>query len=71
MKIYKITRITDIVYVTILKNKIDNTYSFVNLSKEHICPCKFKSGNNALKDLRQQFEEGKIVAVDEIGTVSI
>lgn len=36
MKIYKITRITDIVYVTILKNKIDNTYSFVNLSKEHI-----------------------------------
>lgn len=71
MKIYKITRITDIVYVTILKNKIDNTYSFVNLSKEHICPCKFKSENDALKDLRQQFEEGKIVAVDEIGTVSI
>ena len=68
MKIYKITRITDIVYVTILKNKIDNTYSFVNLSKEHICPCKF---NDALKDLRQQFEEGKIVIVDEIGTVSI
>lgn len=71
MKIYKITRITDIVYVTILKNKIDNIYSFVNLSKEHICPCKFKSGNDALKDLRQQFEEGKIIAVDEIGTVSI
>ncbi|HAS70601.1 MAG TPA: hypothetical protein DGR27_05225 [Eubacterium sp.] len=71
MKIYKITRITDIVYVTILKNKIDNTYSFVNLSKEHICTCKFKSENDALKDLRQQFEEGKIVAVDEIGTVSI
>ena len=45
MKIYKITRITDIVYVTILKNKIDNTYSFVNLSKEHICTCKFKSEN--------------------------
>lgn len=71
MKIYKITRITDIVYVTILKNKIDNTYSFVNLSKEHICTCKFKSENDALKDLRQQFEEGEIVAVDEIGTVSI
>lgn len=71
MKIYKITRITDIVYVTILKNKIDNTYSFVNLSKEHICPCKFISENDALKDLRQQFEEGKIVIVDEIGTVSI
>ena len=71
MKIYKITRITDIVYVTILKNKIDNTYSFVNLSKEHICPCRFESEDDALKDLHRQLEEQKIKEAEVIGTVSI
>lgn len=71
MKIYKITRITDIVYVTILKNKIDNTYSFVNLSKEHICPCRFESEDDALKDLHRQLEEQKIKEAEAIGTVSI
>lgn len=35
-----------------MKNKIDNTYSYINLTKQHICPCKFNSIEDALEDLK-------------------
>ena len=39
------------VRVSIFRNKEDNTYSFINLTKNRICPCKFKSVEDALLDL--------------------
>lgn len=35
----------------IMKHKTDGKYSFVNLTKGHICPCKFDSIADAMKEL--------------------
>lgn len=61
MKIH-IIRSNDEVDVLLLKNKEENTYSFVNLTKGHICPCKFNSVDDALNDLKDYQNEGKIVS---------
>lgn len=60
MKIYKVVRSKDTVIVSIFKNKIDNTYSYINLTKEHICPCKFNSVEEALKDMDELIKQGEI-----------
>jgi hypothetical protein len=39
------------VIVIICRNKVDNTYSFVNLTKGHICECKFNSVDEAIMDM--------------------
>ena len=41
MLYYKIVRPHDEVIVSIFRNKNDNTYSFINLTKGHICPRRF------------------------------
>lgn len=63
---YLVVRPTDSVIVTILKNKSDNSYSFVNLTKLHICPCHFKSIEDALKDMDNKVKEGEILMYKEI-----
>lgn len=47
----RIIRDDDIVEVLILKHKDTDFYSFVNLTKGHICPCNFNSIQEALEDL--------------------
>lgn len=42
------------VIVTIMKNKLDDTYSFVNLTKGHICECRFESLEAALRDMEDR-----------------
>ena len=37
--------------VTILPHKDTGKYSYVNMTKGHICPCQFGSVGDALKDL--------------------
>lgn len=37
--------------IMICRNKSDNTFSFVNLTKAHICTCRFDTVEDALKDL--------------------
>lgn len=37
--------------VTILPHKDTGKYSYVNMTKGHICPCQFDSVEDALKDL--------------------
>lgn len=66
MKRWLVERKEDDVVVTILKNKADDTYSFVNLSKEHICPCRFKSIEDAISDMDRQIKEGKIIRYFEV-----
>ena len=63
MKIWVVKRQHDKVIVTIMKNKSDGTYSFINLTKEHICPCKF---NDALKDMDRLKDRGKIINYFEL-----
>ena len=60
MRRWLVNRPKDEVVVAIMKNKVDNTYSFINLTKEHICPCKFESVDGALKDMDERVENGEI-----------
>ena len=48
----EIIRTDGIVEVLLFRNKSDNTYSYINLTKGHICPCKFKTLEHAIKDLK-------------------
>ena len=52
--------------VTIMKNKSDGTYSFVNLTKMHICPCKFESVLEAIADMDKRVKEGTILKYTEL-----
>lgn len=60
----KVVRPKDTVEVLLLKHKISGEYSFVNLTKGHICPCKFKSVEEALKDLDNYIKKGKVLSYD-------
>lgn len=55
-----VVRPEDTVIVTILQNKIDKTYSFVNLTKNHVCTCKFNTILEAFEDLEDQFYKSKV-----------
>lgn len=48
------------VLVLLLKHKDSNEYSFVNLTKGHICPCRFKRPADAFDDLDKRRKDGKI-----------
>lgn len=50
----------DNVEVIIIRNKSDDTYSFINLTKQHICPCRFKTMEDAIADMEKLKNEGKI-----------
>ena len=59
--IYFVKRKSGNVIVSIMRNKSDNTYSFVNLTKNHICPCRFNSVEDAVKDMDEKILNGEIV----------
>lgn len=61
MKQYLVERPNGNVIVTILSNKSDHTYSYVNLTKGHICPCRFASEEEALHDMVQKIKSGEIL----------
>jgi hypothetical protein len=46
-----IERIDDIVEVLLLPHKDGSGYTYVNLTKGHICPCKFSSIEDAINDM--------------------
>lgn len=52
--IYLVIREKDNVVVSIMLNKSDHTYSFVNLIKGHICTCKFATFEDAIKDMEEK-----------------
>lgn len=58
---FLVTRPNDTVLVYLMKNEIDNTYSFVNITKWHICPCRFSSIVDAVRDMDRLKAEGKII----------
>lgn len=59
--IYLVQRTNGNVIVSIMRNKSDNTYSFVNLTKGHICPCRFDSVEDAVKNIDEKILNGEIV----------
>lgn len=59
--IYLVQRKSGNVIVSIMRNKSDNTYSFVNLTKNHICQCRFDSIEDAVKDMDEKILNGEIV----------
>ena len=59
--IYFVKRKSGNVIVSIMRNKSDNTYSFVNLTKNHICQCRFDSIEDAVKDMDDKILNGEIV----------
>ena len=50
----------DDVIVSIMYNKADNKYHFVNLSKNHICACGFETTEEAIADMEQRKNNGSI-----------
>lgn len=40
---------------TIMKHKSTKKYSFVNITKGHICSCEFNTQEEALKDLHNKY----------------
>ena len=58
---FLVTRPDDTVLVYLMKNESDNTYSFVNITRWHICPCRFSSVRDAVTDMDRLKEEGKII----------
>ena len=58
---FLVTRPDDTVLVYLMKNESDNTYSFVNITRWHICPCRFQSIREAVADMDRLKEEGKII----------
>lgn len=48
----EITRKKDVVLVLLMEHKDKSGYSYINLTKGHICPCKFKTVAEAFDDLK-------------------
>ena len=67
MRKWLVKRPYDKVIVTIMKNKSDGTYSFINLTKEHICPCRFLSIEDALLDMDKKIKDGTVLKYKKIG----
>ena len=60
MKI-EVQRPTDTVIVSIMYDRNTDQYCFVNLTKGHVCSCRFASKAEALFDLEEQKKEGKVL----------
>ena len=58
---FLVTRPDDTVLVYLMKNEFDSTYSFVNITRWHICQCRFQSIRDAVADMDRLKEEGKII----------
>ncbi len=63
---YLVTRPKDTVEVLLIKNKCDATYSFVNITKGHICPCRFNSVKDAIGDMDRLIKENKIIRYENV-----
>lgn len=58
-RIYKPSGTVDVI---LIKHKGTQEYSFVNLTKGHICPCRFKTFEEAIADIEDRMKNGKILS---------
>lgn len=66
MYLLKINRPDDNVYCTITYDRGQKGYQFVNLSHNHICPCVFKTIDDAFADLERMKKEGSVISYNVI-----
>lgn len=62
MKIITVICSKDTIKVSILYDKNTDSYAFVNLTKGHICSCRFASEVEALADLERHRQQGKVLS---------
>lgn len=68
---YLVKRPKDTVEVLILPNKDGSGFQYVNLTKGHICPCKFNSVDDALKDMDKKLNDGTVKSYQRIGDLEV
>ena len=59
--LYFVERSLGNVIISIMLNRTDRKYHFVNLTKNHICVCGFDSVEDAVKDMERLKISGEIV----------
>lgn len=58
---YLVVREKGNVIVSIMFNRVDKAYHFVNLTKGHICECAFESVMQAVEDMKKKKDCGEII----------
>lgn len=53
--------------VLLLRHKGTDKYSFVNLTKWHICKCVFDSVDEAMKDIEDRKAKGLLIDYEIVG----
>lgn len=68
MYLLKIKRPDNTVYCTITYDRKEKGYRFINLSHNHICPCIFKTIDEAFEDLNKLKSEGSVLSYNVISS---
>lgn len=66
MTAYKVVRPKGTVYVVVWYDENTGKYSFINLSKNHICKCRFDTIEEAIADLEKYKKLGKVIEYKEV-----
>lgn len=69
IKVIKFTvhKETEDLDVLLLRHKGTDKYSFVNLTKGHICKCVFDSVDEAMKDIEDRKAKGLLIDYEIVG----
>ena len=59
--IYLVIRDRGNVIVSIMFNRFNGSYHFVNLTKGHICSCEFETIYDAIDDMQSKKNNGEII----------
>lgn len=68
---YLVKRPKDTVEVLILPNKDGSGYQYINLTKGHICPCKFKTISDICWEMAQKLSDGSVLEYQKIGDLEV
>ena len=61
MELLKIVRPDNTVICSIMYDRHERGYRFINLTHNHICECVFLSIEDAMKDLEEKRENGDVL----------
>ena len=59
--LYLVIRDKGNVVVSIMFNRFNGSYHFVNLTKGHICSCEFETVWDAIEDMQSKKDNGEII----------
>ncbi len=58
---YVVMRMGEVIDVLLMQNKNDKTWSFINMSKGHICSCRFATVEDAEADMERHKNDKRII----------